>query len=151
MLKWFFPTVALLFICLPMAHAGDGLVVVRSAHPVAETADRLQAALLAADFRIFARVDHAAGAHSVGMPLPPTELLIFGKPAAGTRLMQSQRRVGIDLPLKYLVWEDAQGSVKVAWNDPAWVAERHAIGDQGTVVKKIQAALEKFAAEAIGP
>jgi uncharacterized protein (DUF302 family) len=118
---------------------------------VAATADRLEKALSGAGFKIFARVDHAAGAKSVDMQLPPTELLIFGKPAAGTKLMESQRTVGIDLPLKYLVWQDADGKVMVGWNDPAWLAKRHGIEDRAPVIEKIQGALQKFAKGASQP
>jgi uncharacterized protein (DUF302 family) len=136
---------------LPVAHAAEGMVSVQSSHSVADTVDRLETALTGADFKIFARVDHAGGAKSVDMPLPPTELLIFGKPAAGTMLMQSQATVGIDLPLKYLVWEDADGKVMIGWNDMAWVAQRHGIEDKAPVIEKIQGALKKFANEAAQP
>ncbi|MCG6966785.1 MAG: DUF302 domain-containing protein [Chromatiaceae bacterium] len=134
-----------------VAHAADGLVTLPSAHSVGETTDRLEKGLNAAGFRVFARIDHAAGAKSVGIPLAPTELLIFGKPDAGTLLMQSQRTVGIDLPLKYLVWEDADGKVTVGWNDPAWISARHGIADKAAVVQKMQGALKKFAIEASQP
>lgn len=133
------------------AGAVDGMNSVQSAHPVAETVDRLEQGLNAAGFRIFARIDHAAGARSVDMPLAPTELLIFGKPDAGTLLMQSRRTVGIELPLKYLVWEDADGRVMVGWNDPAWLTARHGIADRAPVVQKMQGALKKFASEASQP
>ncbi len=132
----------------PMAQAADGLLMQPSSHSVTVTVDRLEAGLKAAGFRIFARVDHAAGAQSVGMPLAPTELLIFGKPKGGTALMQSQRTVGIDLPLKYLVWQDNGGKVMVGWNDPNWVVERHGITDKAPVVNTLTGALQKFAAEA---
>ncbi|MCB1802660.1 MAG: DUF302 domain-containing protein [Gammaproteobacteria bacterium] len=131
--------------------AADGLTTVTSAHPVKVTMDRLETALGKAGFKIFARVDHGAGAKSVDLALAPTELLIFGKPEAGTLLMQSQRSVGIDLPLKYLVWEDADGKVQVGWNDPAWIAARHGIADKAAVVDKISGALAKFAGEAAKP
>ena len=133
------------------ALAVDGMQTVKSEHPVAATADRLEQALSQAGFKIFARVDHAAGAKSVDMELPATELLIFGKPAAGTQLMQSQRTVGIELPLKYLVWEAADGSVSIGWNDPAWLTQRHGIQDRAPVVEKMQGALRKFATEASRP
>lgn len=134
-----------------LATAADGLNTLPSSHSVAETTSRLESALQAAGFRIFARVDHAAGAKSVDMALAPTELLIFGKPDAGTLLMQSAASVGIDLPLKYLVWQDADGKVTVGWNDPAWVAQRHGIGDRAPVIAKMQGALQKFASEATKP
>lgn len=133
---------------LSTAQAADGMATLHSAHSVSVTVDRLESALTAAGFRIFARVDHGAGAKSVDMPLPPTELLIFGKPKAGTVLMQSQRTVGIDLPLKYLVWQDGEGRVIVGWNEPQWVTDRHGIRDKAPVVQKITGALKKFASEA---
>jgi uncharacterized protein (DUF302 family) len=141
----------LLSLAVPSLHAAAGMVTMQSAHSVATTVDRLEAGLKKADFRIFARVDHGAGAKSVNLPLAPTQLLIFGKPQAGTLLMQSGHTVGIDLPLKYLVWQDADGNVTVGWNDPAWLAERHGITDRAPVIKKIQGALTKFASEAAKP
>ena len=135
----------------PVAHAVEGMMTVQSAHTVAETVNRLEKALSAAGFRIFARVDHGAGARSVEMPLPPTELLIFGNPKGGTKLMQSRRTVGIELPLKYLVWQDADGKVMVGWNDPAWFTQRHGIDDRAPVVAKVSGALKKFATEASKP
>ena len=136
---------------IPAAHAVEGMVTIKSSHSVSETVNRLEQALSAAGFKIFARVNHGAGAKSVDMALAPTELLIFGKPAAGTKLMQSQRTVGIELPLKYLVWEDADGQVMVGWNDPAWITQRHGIDDRAPVVGKMQGALKKFATEASKP
>ena len=136
---------------LPVVQAAEGMITVQSAHSVAETVNRLEKSLSAAGFKIFARVDHGAGAKSVNMPLPPTELLIFGNPKGGTALMQSQRTVGIELPLKYLVWEDADGKVMVGWNDPAWFTQRHGIDDRAPVVAKVTGALKKFATEASKP
>lgn len=133
------------------AVAVDGLVTHSSAHPVSVTVDRLAQRLEAAGFRIFARVDHGAGARSVDMDLRPTQLLIFGKPDAGTLLMQSGQTVGIELPLKYLVWEDAQGAVTIGWNDPDWLTRRHGIADRAKVVGNMQGALTKFATEAAQP
>jgi uncharacterized protein (DUF302 family) len=77
---------------------------------------------------IFARIDHAVGAAKVGLPLRPTELLIFGNAKAGTPLMQSNQETGIDLPLKVLVWEDAAGKTWLSYNDPRWIAQRHELG-----------------------
>ncbi len=77
---------------------------------------------------IFARIDHAAGAASVAMPLGPTELLIFGNPRGGTPLMQSNQTVGIDLPLKVLAWQDADGRNWLTYDDPVWFARRHHLG-----------------------
>ena len=85
-----------------------GLVTLQSSHDVATTLERLTAALEAKGVRVFARIDHAAGAASVGLALRPATLVIFGNPAAGTPLMQAAQTVGIDLPLKALVWQDAR-------------------------------------------
>ena len=111
----------------------DGLVSVASGFSARETMERLLAALPARNMTVFARVDHAAGAAAVGMPLRPTDLVIFGNPKGGTVLMQDQQRAGIDLPLKALVWEDADGKVWVSYNDPAWIARRHGVGHAAAV------------------
>jgi uncharacterized protein (DUF302 family) len=108
--------------------ADTGLVTQPSAHDFATTLERLEAVLAARGVTVFARVDHAAGAKGVGMPLRPTTLLMFGNPAAGTPLMQAAQVAGIDLPLKALVWQDARGTVNVTYNDPAWIAARHRLG-----------------------
>ncbi len=108
--------------------ADDGLVTVASQHSVQDTLDRLEADLKAKGVTKFARIDHAAGAASVGMPLRPTELLIFGNPKSGTPLMQAKQTMGIDLPLKILAWQDADGKVWITCNDPLWLARRHGLG-----------------------
>lgn len=131
--------------------AAGGMHTLQSSHSVAATVDRLEKGVTGAGFRVFARIDHAAGAQSIGMPLPPTQLLIFGNPKGGTALMQSERTVGIDLPLKYLVWEDVDGKVQIGWNDPAWLVARHHIDDKAPVVGKMTGALDKFANEAAKP
>jgi uncharacterized protein (DUF302 family) len=90
--------------------------------------DRLEAEIKAKGMTVFARIDHAAGAAELGLPLRPTELLIFGNAKAGTPLMQANQAIGIDLPLKALVFEDAAGTVWLSYNDPRWLAQRHGIG-----------------------
>jgi uncharacterized protein (DUF302 family) len=92
-----------------------------------ETMDRLAAAVAKRGAAVFARIDHASAAAKVGMELRPTELLIFGDPRAGTPLMQAAQTIGIDLPLKALVWRDAEGRTWLGYNDPAWLAERHGV------------------------
>jgi uncharacterized protein (DUF302 family) len=101
----------------------------QSGFSVGETIARLEAQIKARGMTLLARIDHAAGAQSVGMPLRPTEVLIFGNPKAGTPLMQASQTIGIDLPLKALVYEDEGGKVWLAYNDPAWLAARHALVD----------------------
>ena len=107
--------------------ADNGLAMVKSAHGVKDTIDRLAAHVIAKGMKVFARIDHAQGASEVGLALRPTELLIFGNAKGGTPLMQSQQTIGIDLPLKALAFEDADGTVWLCYNDPAWIAARHGV------------------------
>lgn len=128
----------------PPASAGLGLVTKKSAHSVPQTLNRLENALKEKGIVIFARIDHAAGAQKAGMHLRPTELLIFGNPKLGTPLMQSKQTIGIDLPLRVLVWEDEKGQVWLAYTDPASLAARYGITDKPEVVTKMNGALKKF-------
>lgn len=109
------------------AQAADGLVAVKSAHSAQETMNRLEAAVKQRGLTVFARIDHAAGAAKVGKTLRPTELLIFGNPQGGTPFIECAQSVGIDLPLKALVWQDEAGKVWVGYNDPAYLAARHGV------------------------
>jgi uncharacterized protein (DUF302 family) len=108
----------------------DGLIKVQSSHGPAETMDRLVAEIRAKGLTVFARIDHASGAKEAGLTLRPTELLIFGNAKGGTPLMQSNQEIGIDLPLKALVWQDASGNSWISYNDPAWLAKRHGLGPE---------------------
>jgi len=118
----------------------NGLVTVKSSHRVRDTIDRLVAQVTAKGLTVFARIDHAKGAEDVGLPLRPTELLIFGNAKGGTPLMQAQQTIGIDLPLKALAYEDAEGTAWLCYNDPAWLAARHGI-PEGPVNKALGATL----------
>ena len=111
------------------AIAADGLIAVKSPYSAKETMTRLEDAVKARGLNVFARVDHAAGAAKIGKALRPTEVLIFGNPQGGTPLMECAQSMGIDLPLKALVWDDAAAQVWVGYNDPAYLAKRHAAGD----------------------
>jgi uncharacterized protein (DUF302 family) len=96
---------------------------------------------------VFARIDHAAGAAEVGLPLRSTELLIFGNAKGGTPLMQANQQTGIDLPLKALVYEDEAGKAWLAYNDPHWIAQRHRLGaSQSTAVAAMAVLLKDLAA-----
>jgi uncharacterized protein (DUF302 family) len=106
----------------------DGLISLSSRYPAHDTMDRLLAALARRNMAVFARIDHAAGAASAGLSLRPTEVVIFGNPKGGTALMQDRQSAGIDLPLKALVWEDADGKIWLSYNDPGWIAQRHGLG-----------------------
>ena len=107
------------------AAAADGLVAVKSPYSAKETMTRLEEAVTKRGLTVFARIDHAAGAAKIGKTLRPTEVLVFGSPQGGTPFMECEQTVGIDLPLKALVWEDAAAQVWVGYNDPAYLAQRH--------------------------
>jgi len=112
----------------------DGLITVRSAFDPAETKARLLAVLKDKGVTVFADIPHAKGAAQAGLVLAYSDLVIFGKPDAGTPLMQAAPTAGIDLPMKALVWQDAAGDTWVSYNDPAWLAKRYGLGPevQGT-------------------
>jgi uncharacterized protein (DUF302 family) len=126
----------------------NGLVSVQSRVPAKETLERLLAALANRKLTVFARVDHAAGAASVGLPLRPTEVVIFGNAKGGTALMQDRQSAGIDLPLKALISEDADGKAWLTYNDPAWIVERHGLGAGAAAVKAMVELLRAIAQEA---
>jgi uncharacterized protein (DUF302 family) len=131
--------------------AGNGLISIESRFGVGETNDRLVATVTGAGLRVFARIDHAAGAHEIGAPLRPTELLIFGHPKGGTPLMQDHQLAGIDLPIKALAWEDEEGKVWLSYNDAQWLAERHGLGDASRdAVAAIAVGMKKLVAVAAG-
>ena len=102
-----------------------GIVDKPSNHSVDQTVDRLKGILQSKNVTLFAVVDHSGEAQKVGMKMPPTKLLIFGNPKAGTPLMLASPSTAIDLPLKILVWEDVQGKVWVSYNSAAYLQERH--------------------------
>jgi uncharacterized protein (DUF302 family) len=114
--------------------------------------NRLEAEVKAKGMSVFARIDHAAGAAEVGLSLRPTELLIFGNAKGGTPLMQSIQTIGIDLPLKALVWQDASGTTWLSYNDPSWLAKRHGLGHEvEAAVSAIAAALNAVAKPQLHP
>jgi uncharacterized protein (DUF302 family) len=107
--------------------AENGVVRIDSHHSVAHTAERIEALLKERGIQIFAQIDFTADASKAGLTMRPELLLIFGNPQSGTPLMQSQPAVGLDLPLKALVWEDADGHVTIAYNEPQYVLQRHGL------------------------
>jgi len=126
--------------------AADGLTTLPSGSGPKETMDRLEAEVKAKGLTVFARIDHAAGAAGVGLSLRPTEVLIFGNARGGTPLMQSAQTIGIDLPLKALVWQDASGATWLSYNDPGWLAKRHGLGHEvDAAVNAMTAALAAVA------
>jgi uncharacterized protein (DUF302 family) len=130
--------------------AAEGMVAVESPYDAETTMNRLEEQVQARDLEVFARIDHAAGAEKVGKTLRPTELLIFGNPKAGTPLMECAQSFGIDLPVKALVWEDADGQVWLGWNDPAFLAKRHGV-PECPPVEKLQGALQGLADAVVAP
>lgn len=106
-----------------------GLVAVKSPHSQSDTVNRLEAQVRQRNLNVAARIDHAAAAQRIGQTLRPNEVVIFGNPQAGTPLMQCAPTVGIDLPMKALVWTDGAGQVWLGYNDPAWLVHRHGVSE----------------------
>ncbi|MBV9744561.1 MAG: DUF302 domain-containing protein [Acidobacteriia bacterium] len=106
-------------------NSNNGIVTIPVSHSVDQTVDKLEGILRAKGVKLFALVDHSGEAEKMGMTMPPTKLLIFGNPKAGTPLMLASPSIAIDLPLKILVWEDAGGKVWISYNAPAYLAARH--------------------------
>lgn len=134
------------------AMAADGLITIKSSFGPEDTMKRLEAEVKAKGLTVFAHVDHAAGASAVGLNLRPTDLIIFGNAKGGTPLMQQAQTVGIDLPLKALVWQDEQGVTWLSYNDPAYLAGRHGVGEPAKVaVTAMTGALHAIATKATAP
>jgi uncharacterized protein (DUF302 family) len=129
--------------------AADGLITIRSSFGPQDTMNRIEAEVQARGMTVFAHIDHAAGAAAVGLPLRPTDLLIFGNAKGGTPLMQQVQTIGIDLPLKALVWQDTSGTTFLSYNDPAWAVQRHGLDDTAkATVAALTAALYAIATKA---
>lgn len=125
------------------AQAGE-MIEKTSAYSVSETVDRLAGAVEGAGAKIFARVDHAAGAASVDARLRPTEMLMFGNPKLGTPAMQISQSAGLDLPLRVVVFEKEDGTVILAYHSPASLAADHGIPEDADVIAKMTGALDKL-------
>jgi uncharacterized protein (DUF302 family) len=131
--------------------ADDRVVAKKSPHSVAATLDRLTEVLTARGIGVAARVDHAAAAQKIGQSLKPTQVLIFGNPKLGTPLMQSNRRIGLDLPMKVLAWEDDSGQVWVTYVKPEALKSDHAISGHDGIFGEMAQALDKLTDEAVKP
>jgi uncharacterized protein (DUF302 family) len=103
----------------------DGLASIPSSHPVDETVAKIEAMLREKGVKVFAVIDHGGEAKQAGLEMRPAKVVIFGNPRAGTPLMVAAPSTAIDLPLKLLVWEDADGKVWITWNTPQYLQERH--------------------------
>jgi uncharacterized protein (DUF302 family) len=125
------------------------MITKNSPHSVAETIDRLSAAVEGAGAKIFARVDHAGGAATVGMDLRPTQMLMFGNPKLGTPAMKSAQTLGLELPLRVLAYQNVDGKVIVTYNDPMDTAAAHNADADLDVFKLITGALDKLTNKAI--
>lgn len=141
-------TFVLLTFLTGVAMADGGLIKLKSAHSVKDTADKLETVLNSKGMNVFGRINHAAGAEKAGLSLKPTEVVIFGNPKVGTPLMNCERTIAIDLPQKALIWEDDGGEVWLAYNDPAELAKRHDLTGCEAVIEKVTGALANFAAAA---
>src|ERR1700748_3893775 len=129
----------------------NGLTTLPSVHSAKETLDRLEADVKAKGLTVFARIDHAAGAAAVGMTLLPTAVLIFGNARGGTPLMQANQLIGIELPLKVLVWQDTSGKTWLSYVDPTDLAKRYGLpGETSTAVSNLAGALRGLTAKAAG-
>lgn len=123
----------------------NGLISTQSQHNVDTTVNRLEGLIAEKGMKLIAKVDHAAAAANIDQQLRPTVLLLFGNPAAGTPLMQDVQTAGIDLPQKYLVWQDAEDKVWITHNDPAHMAARHQNQNCQPLLDKVTAALAYIA------
>jgi uncharacterized protein (DUF302 family) len=124
----------------------NGIMSVPSSHSVDETLQRLKTILQQKSITLFAEIDHSGEAAKIGMTMPPTKLLIFGNPAAGTPLMLAAPTTALDLPLKLLVAEQSDGRVMISWNEPAYLQSRH--GFSADLIKNIAAVAALAAAAA---
>lgn len=127
-----------------------GLVFVDSNYGVDETYQRLIAAIEAAPPNILFMLEHDANADRVGLDLAPTKLIVFGNPVLGTPLMQQRQTIGLDLPQKFLVFENPDGSVQIAYNDPFVIAKRHRVRGQCDLLSTIANALAGLSGNAAG-
>lgn len=142
------PLTILALTALPLT-AGAAMVEKTSPHSVADTIDRLEAAVTGAGATVFARIDHAGGAAKIGSELRPTQTLIFGNPALGTPAMVDGQTAGLDLPLRVLAYRDAEGTVRVVYHDPADLAETHGLPSDAAYLAKMTGALDALTGKAI--
>ena len=128
----------------PTFQSSNGITTIDGNQSVDRTVEKLQAVLEAKGIKLFTLIDHSGEAEKLGMHMPPTKLLIFGNPKAGTPLMIASPTIAIDLPLKLLVWEDASGRTRISYNDPNYLQQRHGFPQE--LIQNI-AAVEMLAAE----
>ncbi|RUM93293.1 MAG: DUF302 domain-containing protein [Thiomicrospira sp.] len=125
------------------AWSADGLISIKSPYSVNQTMQKLETAVKENGLKVFIKVNHTAGAKSVGQTLRPTSVLIFGNPKGGTPFMRCAQTIGIDMPLKALVWKDQKAHVWLSYNDPAYIAKRHQ-AENCPAVEKISTVLNRI-------
>jgi len=134
------PLFLILFLAAPVI-AADGVINVKSAFEVGETADRMESILKEKGMTIFNRIKHSDAAGKVGIELRDTELIVFGNPKVGSPLMKCQQSIAIDLPQKALIWKDDKDVVYISYNDPKYLQKRHDVSGCEEVLTKVTKAL----------
>lgn len=150
MVRYFLPS-AIVCCLLAAAPAMADIVKLQSPHSPRDTMDRFEATVKQRGLTVFARIDHAEGARKVDLTLRPTELLIFGNPKAGTPLMQASQTMGLALPMKVLVWQDADAKVWIGYDAPADAAAQHQVPRDHPVIGQVTQALKGLTTEAVKP
>ena len=131
--------------------AAEGFVNIASKSGFQETVARLKKEIASKSLTLFAAIDHAKGAEEAGLSLRPTTVLIFGNAKGGTPLMQASQTIGLDLPLKALVWEDGKGQTWISYSDPVWLAQRHGLPSEAEqIAATLRQGLEKIVEAAAG-
>ncbi len=136
----------ILLLCISMLGAGD-LIIKESRHSVSETMDRLTSLVKDKGLTVFDRIDHRKGAQKVGMDMNDEELLIFGNPRAGTRIMLNDPKAGLDLPMKVLVYRDFKGKTWIVYRDPMALKKIYNL-DQCSILPKLQKAMDSLTKKA---
>ncbi len=150
-MRYWFGLLLMQMLVLPptlYAQSSAGLISIPSTHDVATTESKLKAALQSKGMQIFAQIDHAAAAKQIKQTLHPTRLIIFGNPKIGTKLMQCDQRMGIELPLKMLIYEDETGKVWLSYANTQVFAQRYRLEACSGVLEKVSRALTGFAQSA---
>ena len=144
-MKKIYCLVAVVWLFALQTNAQDTLTKIESSSDVEETVKKITTILDSKGLKVFSVIDHRKGAESVSMNLLPTTLIIFGNPAAGTKLMNCDQSVGVDLPMKYLVFEDKEGKTWISYWKPTLLANKYDLDNCQPVLEKLDGALRKFA------
>lgn len=148
MKRLFFISVTVFSLFSAQSMATEGMVIIKSSFAAKTTMDRVESIAQQRNLAVFARIDHAAGAASIGKTLRANEVIIFGNPQVGSAFMECAQTAGIDLPLKILVWEDDASQVWLGYNHPAYLAQRHNV-PECPIIEKMSNALAAIAETAV--